>query len=100
MLRCSPGLVRASLEARRAAALPALLDHPSRLDAQGRVEHLRMTWSYAIAPRFRGGRPRTRSRLGRRWRARLGRRRAAPTPPTRQCRRRASPCPSARSRRR
>jgi hypothetical protein len=31
MLRCSPGLVRASLEARTAAALPVLLDHPSRL---------------------------------------------------------------------
>lgn len=31
MLRSSPGLVRASLEARTAAALPVLLDHPSRL---------------------------------------------------------------------
>jgi error-prone DNA polymerase len=49
MLRSSPGLVRASLEARTAAALPVLLDHPSRLDTQGRVEHLRMTPS-RLAP--------------------------------------------------
>jgi hypothetical protein len=31
MLRRSPGLVRASLEARTVAALPVSLDHPSRL---------------------------------------------------------------------
>jgi hypothetical protein len=32
MLRCSPGLVRAGLEARTAAELPVFLDHPWRLD--------------------------------------------------------------------